>query len=84
MSDKVMTLKERFDFHMGEVDSFSRQAEHVYGDVPIFEPMTLPQAQFVDIYMKQAQLHATLALAVAQRMTAKALEDEAQARRTGG
>lgn len=65
---KPMTLLERFNWHNQQALMWSDTAPERGGEA----------------YLQRGQLHATLALAVAQRMTAKALEDEAQARRTGG
>lgn len=67
MSDKEMTLQERFDWHMGEA---------LHWDEMAALEMNRHEAR---LQTKRAQLHATLALAIAQRMTAEATgKSEAQ------
>jgi len=63
MSDKGTTLKERFDAHMG-------QAEFSEGQSIQLLMAEMPEQG--KIFLQRAQLHATLALAIAQRMTAEA------------
>jgi len=63
MSDKGTTLKERFDAHMG-------QAEFSEGQSIKLLMAEMPEQG--KIFLQRAQLHATLALAIAQRMTAEA------------
>ena len=56
MSNDTMTLKERFDWHMGEA------AKH--------DAFFVTSGGRSDINLQRAQLHATLAQAIATRMVA--------------
>lgn len=72
MSDEQeMTLTERFDNHIARALDAEESAR------------TVSSGALEKYHMSRAKLHATLALAIAQRMTALATEDVARATYSG-